>query len=70
MEALFSSSCEYLQNHSVSPKSYLDSRGHVCVVQVERPNKTNSAAMGFPHSGGSNLNLIYKHCFLTNSLGT
>lgn len=40
MKTLFSSSCEYLQDPSVSPKSYLDSRGHVGVVQVEGPNKT------------------------------
>lgn len=42
MEALFSSSCEYFQDPSVSPKSYLGSRGHVCVVQVEQPNKTET----------------------------
>lgn len=40
LEDLFSSSFEYLQDPAMS--SYLDSRGHVCVVQVERPNKTET----------------------------
>lgn len=39
MEASSSPPCEYLQSPYVSPKYYLNSSGHVCVVHV--PNKQN-----------------------------